>query len=97
MSEEVVTPNPNEDDWGDNNAVPAAADGSNDDEEDLKDVAEAPADVDDEVKSSLVWKSRTGEYEFALDPYKHSVWVMLLLRFVERAAYYGYTLINPGF
>lgn len=67
------------------------------DEEDFLNDNEGAEDGDEGVKKSLTWRSRTGDYEFHLQPMAHCVWVLLLLRFVERATYYGYTLMNPGF
>jgi len=72
-----------------------------DEEEALKEAADDDDDDDDNdeggINSSLMWKSRGGNYEFSLDPIKHCVWVLLFLRFVERASWYGYLLISPGF
>jgi hypothetical protein len=94
-----------DDDWVDNRATAATSplefevedavvDESGGDEEDLNEAAAADGGG---IGSSLVWKSHTGTYEFAVDPFKHSVWVILFLRFVERSSWYGYMLINPGF
>lgn len=66
-----------------------------DEEERFKDSEEGATEGG--VGNSLVWKSRTGDYEFAPNPYRQSVCVLLFLRFVERAAYYGYVLLSPGF
>jgi len=73
-----------------------------DEEEALKEAADDDDDDDDDgdeggIKTSLMWKSRGGNYDFSLDPIKHCVWVLLFLRFVERASWYGYQLISPGF
>ena len=67
------------------------------DEEDFLDDDEGTVDGDEGVKRSLTWRSRTGDYEFPLNPMAHSVWVLLFLRFVERGTYYGYLLMSPGY
>jgi hypothetical protein len=48
-------------------------------------------------KASLMWKSRGYTYEFNYSPVKHSAWIMLTLRAVERGMNFGFMFINPYF
>jgi len=47
--------------------------------------------------SSLEWKNRGITYHFCDNPMRDCVWILLLLRAVERGIYYGFVFINLGF
>ncbi|KAL3771993.1 hypothetical protein ACHAW5_002223 [Stephanodiscus triporus] len=48
--------------------------------------------------TSLIWKSRTQiSYQFHENPMVHCVWILLILRAIERSIFMGILYINPGF
>ena len=53
--------------------------------------------ADREKNTSLLWKSKGFTYEFAKSPARHVVWILLVLRAVERGVYFGYMFLSLGF
>ena len=77
----------NDDDWVENNQP-------NDNEEEEGEESEDEAAAGG---TSLQWKNRGVTYQFQENPMRFCVWILLLLRAVERGIYYGFLFINPGF
>ncbi|KAL3770088.1 hypothetical protein ACHAW5_003464 [Stephanodiscus triporus] len=47
--------------------------------------------------TSLIWKSGKISYQFHENPMVRCVWILLILRAIERSIFFGLLFINPGF
>jgi hypothetical protein len=47
--------------------------------------------------TSLMWKSGQFFYQFHEKPMVRCVWILLILRAIERSIFWGLLFINPGF
>jgi hypothetical protein len=47
--------------------------------------------------TSLMWKSGKFFYQFHEKPMVRCVWILLILRAIERSIFFGLVFINPGF
>ena len=45
----------------------------------------------------ITWESRGTSYQFANNPMRKCVWIILVLRAVQKGIEYGMLFINPGF
>src|SRR5210317_354780 len=45
----------------------------------------------------VTWESRGTSYQFANNPMRKCVWIILVLRAVQKGIEYGMQFINPGF
>ena len=52
---------------------------------------------DSNPREFVTWESRGTSYQFANNPMRNCVWIMLVLRAVQMGLNFGLIFINPGF
>ena len=52
---------------------------------------------DTNPREFIPWESRGASYQFANNPMRHGVWILLVLRAVHMGLVFGTNIINPGF
>ena len=52
---------------------------------------------DTNPRGFVTWESRGASYQFANNPMRHGVWILLVLRAVHMGLVFGTNIINPGF